>query len=80
MARAVRRGNVLAASDIRRLAGRAGMRRSRPSPDKNDSVASTAMDSSPNSRPSFHSALAALGEESLPPTFRKVLGDIGADE
>ena len=85
MARAARRGSILAASDIRRLAGRAGMRRSRPSPDKNDSVASTsvastAMDSSPNSRPSFHSALAALGEESLPPTFRKVLGDIGADE
>ena len=80
MARAARRGSILAASDIRRLAGRAGMRRSRPSPDKNDSVASTAMDPSPNSRPSFHSALAALGEESLPPTFRKVLGDIGADE
>ena len=79
MARAARRGSILAASDIRRLARRAGTRRSSPSPDRSDSVASTRLDSSPGRRPSFQSALAALGEDSLPPTFRKVLGDIGAD-
>ena len=80
MDRAARHGNILAASDIRRLARRAGTRRSSPSPDRSDSVASTRLDSSPGRRPSFQSALAALGEDSLPPTFRKVLGDIGADE
>ena len=58
----------------------AGMRRSSPSPDRGDYMASTRLDSNPNNRPSFHSALAALGEDSLPPTFRKVLGDIGTDE
>ena len=79
-ARAARRRSILAASDIRRLARRAGTRRSSPSPDRSDSVASTRLDSSPGRRPSFQSALAALGEDSLPPTFRKVLGDIGADE
>ena len=43
-------------------------------------VASTRLDSSPDSRPSSQSALAALGEDAIPPTFRKVLGEIGADE
>ena len=80
MARAARRGSILAASDIRRFARRAGMRCSSPSPDRSDSVASTRLDSSPGRRPSFQSALAALGEDSLPPTFRTVLGDIGSDE
>ena len=78
MARAAGRGSILVASDIRRLARRAGTRR--PSPERGDSVASTRLDSSPESRPSFQSALARLGADSLPPTFRKVLGDIGADE
>ena len=80
MARAAWRGSILVASDIRRLARRAGTRRSSPSSDRGDSVASTRLDSSPESRPSFQSALARLGADSLPPTFRKVLGDIGADE
>ena len=78
MAQAARRGSILAASDIRRLARRAEARR--PSSDRADSVASTRLDSSPESRPSFQSALAGLGVDPLPPTFRKVLGDIGADE
>ncbi len=77
MARAARHGSILAASDIRRLARRAGARR--PSSDRGDSVASTRLDSSPESRPSFQSALARLGADSLPPTFQQVLGDIGAD-
>ena len=78
MARAARRGSILAASDIRRLARRAEARR--PSSDRADSVASTRLDASPERRPSFQSALAGLGADSLPTTFRKVLGDIGADE
>ena len=78
MARAARHGSILAAQDIRRLARRAGARR--PSSDRGDSVASTRLDSSPGRRPSFQSAPAALGEDSLLPTFRKVLGEIGADE
>ncbi len=72
MARVARRGSILAASDIRRLARRARAHRSSPSPDRSDSVASTRLDSSPGSRPSFHST--------LPPAFQKVLGEIGADE
>ena len=80
MAQAARHRSVLAASDIHRLARRAVTRRSSPSPDRGGSVASTRLDSSPESRPSFQSALAGLGADSLPPTFRKVLGDIGADE
>ena len=80
MARAARRGSILAAPDIRRLARRAGTHRSSRSPDRGDSVASTQLDSSPDSRPSFQSAIAGLGADSLPPTFRKILGEIGADE
>ena len=80
MARAARHRSVLAASDIHRLARRAVTRRSSPSPDRGGSVASTRLDSSPDSRPSSQSALAALGEDAIPPTFRKVLGEIGADE
>ena len=80
MARATRHRSVLAASDIHRLARRAVTRRSSPSPDRGVSVASTRLDSSPDSRPSSQAALAALGEDAIPPTFRKVLGEIGADE
>ena len=80
MARAARRGSILAASDIRRLARRAGTRRSSPSPDRGDSVASTRLDSSPESRPNFQSTLAGLGVDPLPPMFRKILNEIGADE
>ena len=69
MARAARHGSILAASDIHRLARRTRTRRSSPSPDRGDSVASTRLDSSPGSRPSFQST--------LPPTFQKVLGEIG---
>ncbi len=80
MARAARRGSILAASDIRSLARRAGARRSSRSPDRGDSVASTRLDSSPDSRPSFQSTVAGHGADAHPPMFRKVLGDIGADE
>ena len=80
MARAARHKSILAASDILRLARRAGTRRSSPSSDRGDSAASTRLDSSPDNRPSFQPALAALGKDPVPPTFRKVLGEIGADE
>ena len=80
LARSVRHESILTASDIHRLARRAVTRRSSPSPDRGGSVASTRLDSSPDSRPSSQSALAALGEDAIPPTFRKVLGEIGADE
>ena len=67
IARLGHHGSRLTAQDIRDRA-----RRVRHS----DSVASTRLES--NNRPSSQSALAA--QDSLPPTSRKVLGEIGADE
>ena len=68
MLEAARRGSVLTASDIHRRAQRFR------SPVRGESVASTRLESSDSGhrpRPS---------QEQLPPTFRRLLNDIGADD